>query len=191
MKSVRMEVLALLALASASCLALQAQQVVHAVSGVVTAVYPAVNQIVIKTNDDSEGTFQYQKQLKTDIEFDKAVRDGTVKPNDFNKIGDHVIAYYFGDGTTRTIVAIKDFGPSELKVTSGNVVKVKHHTLTIRPASGPDETFEIAKDASAETSVGVISGLKFDAFDANEGTRVTVRYTDANGQKQAEFIRAD
>jgi len=188
MKSVRMQVLALLALAGAGCLALQAQQVVHAVTGVVTAVYPEKDQITIKTNDDSGGDFQYQKQLKTDIEFDKAVRDGTVKPNDFNKIGDHVVAYYFGDGATRTVVALKDFGPSGLKVASGTLVKVKHHAITVKTDAGSAETFDIAKDASAETSVGVISGLK---FDADAGTRVTVRYTDGGVQKLAQFIRAD
>jgi hypothetical protein len=188
MKSVRMSVLALLALAGAGGLALQAQEVVHAVTGIVTAVYPDKDQLTIKTNDDSGGDFQYEKELKTDIEFDKAVREGTVKPNDFNKIGDHVVAYYFGNGQKRTIVGIKDFGSAGLKVASGTLVTVKHHALSVKTDAGATETFDIAKDASAETSVGVISGLK---FGADEGTRVTVRYTDANGQKLAQFIRAD
>src|SRR5271170_2279730 len=187
MKRVRIEVLVLVALAGASCLTLKAQQIVHAVSGVVTAVDPSKSQITIKTNDDSGGDFRYQKQ-KTDIEFDKLVREGTTQPDGFNKIGDHVVAYYFSVNAVRTIVALKDFGPSGLKADSGTLVKVKHHALTLKTDAGVTETFDIAKDASAETSQGVISGLK---FDADAGTRVIVRYSDANGQKQAEFIRAD
>src|ERR1700761_1800586 len=98
-----------IAMGSVGCLAMQAQQIVHAVSGVVTAAHPAVNQIVIQTNDGSDNYFKYKKDLNTDIDFDRAVRDGTVKPESFNKIGDHVIAYYFGEGSERTVVGLKDF----------------------------------------------------------------------------------
>ncbi|MGC1362526.1 MAG: hypothetical protein WA419_22205 [Silvibacterium sp.] len=188
MKKMRLESLMLLALMSASWLALQAQEVVHAVSGVVTAVHPAENSITVKTNDDSAGEFRYQKELKADIEFDKEVRSGTTEPNGFNKIGDHVVVYYFGDGDQRTIVALKDFGPAPLNVASGTIVKAKHHGVIIKTDAGKTESFNIAKDASAETPFGVVSGLK---FDANEGERVTVRYLQTSGLNVAQFIRVN
>jgi uncharacterized protein YjdB len=168
--------------------ALQAQEVVHAVTGVVTAVHPAENSITVKTNDDSAGEFRYPKELKTEIDFDKEVRSGTTEPKEFNKIGDHVVVYYFGAGTQRTIVALKDFGPAGLSVASGTIVKAKRHAVVIKTDAGQTESFDIAKDASAETPFGVVSGLK---FDANEGERVTVRYLQTNGSNVAQFIRVN
>jgi len=188
MNKMRLESLIFLALVGVSCLASQAQEVVHAVSGVVTAVHPAENSITVKTNDGSAGEFRYQKDLKADIEFDREVRSGTTEPNGFNKIGDHVVVYYFGEGTQRTIVALKDFGPAPLNVASGTVVKAKHHAVIIKTDAGKTESFDIAKDASAETPIGVVSGLK---FDANEGERVTVRYLQTNGLNVAQFIRVN
>jgi hypothetical protein len=184
----RLENLMLLALVGASWLALQAQEVVHAVSGVVTAVHPTENSITVKTNDGSAGEFRYHKELKTDIEFDREVRSGTTEPNGFNKIGDHVVVYYFGDDAQRTIVALKDFGPAPLNVATGTIVKVKHHAVIIKTDADKTESFDIAKDASAETPMGVVSGLK---FDADEGERVTVRYLQTNGLNVAQFIRVN
>ena len=188
MKSMRLKTLVVFALVSGSWLGLQAQEVVHGVTGVVTAVHPAERAITVKTNDGSYGEFKYQKELKTDIDFDKEVRSGTVQPSAFNKVGDHVVVYYFGDGSQRTIVALKDFGPTALNVASGTIVKTKHHAVILKTDAGKTESFDIAKDASAETPFGVVSGLK---FDASEGERVTVRYLQTNGLNVAQFIRVN
>ncbi len=177
----------LLAFVSAACSATHAQEIVHAVSGVATAVDPAHNTITLKTNDGSEGVFKYQVPLKTEIVFDKNVREGTIQPDGFNKIGDHVVAYYFGlESLDRTVVALKDFGPSALEVASGTVVKSGRHAITIKTDSGATVSFEIARDASAETPSGVVTGSR---FEADQGTRVTIRYTETNGIKTAHFIR--
>lgn len=178
----------LCALLGGGAFAARAQQVVHAVTGVVTAVDPAKSLIAVKTNDDSEGDFHYQKQLKADLEFDKNVREGTADPGAFNKVGDHVVAYYIGEGSQRTIVALKDFGATGLSVASGTVVKAKRHAIMLKTDAGATESFDIAKDASAETSVGVVSGFK---LDVDPGTRATVRYIESNGLKVAQFIRTD
>jgi hypothetical protein len=148
----------------------------------------AKSLIAIKTNDGSEGDFHYKKQLKSDIEFDKDVRGGTAHPESFNKVGDHVVAYYFADGSQRTIVALKDFGANGLNAASGTVVKAKRHAIVLKTDAGATETFDIAKDASAETPVGVVGGFK---LDVDPGTRATVRYTESNGLKVAQFIRTD
>jgi hypothetical protein len=186
MKKLWLKYSVLLALASAASAVVEAQQIVHAVSGVVTSVDPATTTIIIETNDDSLGIFRYEKKLKSDIVFDKDVRTGATEPGDFNKVGNHVVAYYFAGNQGRTIVAIKDFGPTGLKSVSGTVVKNKHHVMTITTDTGATMTFDIAKDASAETPGGVVSGFK---FDADQGTKVTVRYTETGETKTAEFIR--
>ncbi len=186
MKNVWLKCLALLALFGTAGLDMHAQEIVHAVTGVVTGIDPKAKTITIKTNDDSLGTFRYQENLKTDVVFDKEVRVGTTVPNQFNKLGDHVVAYYYAGDSGRTILAIKDFGAAPLSVATGTVVKSKRHEITIKTDAGATITFDIAKDASAETPGGVVSGSK---FNADEGTRVIVRYTESNGMKLAQFIR--
>ena len=188
MKRKSLPFLTVVALVCLSSPKLFSQEVVHAVSGVVTAVDPSKSQITLKTNDGSDGDFQYQRELQTSIEFDKSLREGAADPNDFKKVGDHVVAYYFLAPAGRMIVALKDFGPHGLNVASGTVFKNKHHSIAIKTDAGVVETFDIAKDASVETPLGVASGLRYDAED---GTRITVRYSETNGLKTAEFIRAD
>jgi hypothetical protein len=170
----------LLALISSACSTIYAQKIVHGVSGEVTAVNPADDTITVKTTDGSDWVFKYQKGAKD-------VRAGTIEPYDFNKIGDHVVAYYVDQGfVNRTIVALKDFGTSQLETASGSVIRTKHHEITVQTDKGATETFEISKDASAETPGGVVSGFK---FDVDPGTKVTVRYTEEGGRMIAQFIR--
>jgi hypothetical protein len=189
MKNSRFNFSVLLALVVFVCSTVHAQKIVHAVSGVVTAIDPAANSITIKTNDGSDGSFQYRKSGHVDLAFDKEVRNGTVEPASFNKIGDNVIAYYVDDrgDVNRTIVALKDFGPTPLESVSGTVVKAGRHMLVLKTdKGGAAESFSIAKDASAETPSGVVSGSH---FDAQQGDHLTLRYTEANGSKVAQFIR--
>ena len=177
----------LLGFVSAACSAIYAQEIVHAITGVVTSVNPADNTITIKTNDGSAGVFNYQKGGKAELVFDKEVRNGTTEPASFNKIDDHVVVYYVDMGfVDRTVVALKDFGPSALKAASGTVVKTKHHEIVLKTDTGATESFEVARDASAETPQGVVSGFK---FDIDLGTKVTVRYTEEGGRMIAHFIR--
>jgi hypothetical protein len=188
MKSPWLQTLVVLALVGTGWVAVQAQEVVHAVSGVVKSVNPDERSIAITTNNGSDGNFVYEQKLKENLEFDRSIQDGTLEPNSFNKIGDHVVAYYIDKGAQRTIVAIKDFGPTGLNVTSGTVVKTKHHEMTLKTDKGATQTFNIAKDASAETPMGVVSGLRFDPSD---GESITVRYSQENGSNVAQFIRTN
>jgi hypothetical protein len=188
MRRVLGECLILFALASMGCSTLRAQQIVHALTGLVTAVHPAVNSITIQTNDGNEDVFKYDKKLRTSIEFDKTVRAETTEPSVYSKVGDRVVVYFFGDYPERTVVALKDLGKTPLDVSSGTVVKTQNHNLIIRNQAGVNETYEIAKDATVETSNGVVCGLK---FHPEKGSQVTVRYETAGGNKVAQFVRAD
>jgi hypothetical protein len=188
MRRILWECLILFALVSTACTTLRAQEIVHALTGLVTAVNPADNSITVKTNDGSEGYFKYEKKLRTSIEFDKSVRDEATEPSTYNKVGDRVVVYFFGDGQARTVVALRDLGKAPLDVSSGTVVKTRSGSLIIKNQAGVTETYQFAKDATAETSDGVVSGLK---FHPDKGTQITVRYREESGNKVAQFVRAD
>ena len=159
MKTFRLSLIPLLALLVLVSCPGYAQEIVHAVSGVATAVDPATGTITIKTNDGSDGNFRYSKSAKTDLVFDKDVRNGTIDPASFNKVGDHVVAYFYETGfSSRTLVALRDFGPTGLMHVSGTVLKSKRHEIVLKTDNGATQSFDIGKDASAETPGGVVSG---------------------------------
>jgi hypothetical protein len=59
---------------------------------------------------------------------------------------------------------------------------------TLREAGNQNaESYQVAKDATVETSDGVVSGLK---FHPDKGAQITVRYETTDGNKVAEFVRA-
>jgi hypothetical protein len=60
--------------------------------------------------------------------------------------------------------------------------------LIIKNQAGVTETYQFAKNATAETCDGVVSGLK---FRPDRGSQITVRYREVSGNKVAQFVRAD
>ena len=96
-----------------------AQEVVHAVAGVVTAVHPQSQSLAIQTHDGSIQTFRYTSKPASRIEFDKGLRSATAEPEVVKQTGDHVIVYYFGFGAQQTAVAIKDLGKDPLGYSTG------------------------------------------------------------------------
>lgn len=162
-----------------------AQEVVHALTGTVTALDPSAGTITVKTNDDSGGTFVYQRKMNASL--DKTVRQGTIEPSQFKTTGDHVIVYYYGDGIRRNVVALRDLGKSPLNVSSGTVTARDRHAFTIKTPDGKTQTYELSRDATVDTPEGVVNGWH---FDADKGSTLTVRYTVSGGNRTAEFVSA-
>jgi hypothetical protein len=174
--------------ALAACAA-NAQEVVHALSGVVYSVNPTRKIIDIKTDDGSEGLFKDLTNSSVSLDFDKDVRADSTLAGDFNKKGANVIVYYFGDSDERTVVALKDLGQGPLKKINGSVTEFNKHErlLTVKDASGAIKSFQIGPQTVAETAVGAVEG---DKYDPEKGDQVRVVATLANGKAEALFIRA-
>jgi hypothetical protein len=174
----------------ASCFVLRAQEVVHALTGVVTFVDRTNKSITVHTNDGGQNVFSYSNQRQVKIDFDKNIRSEAIEPGVYNKIGDHVIVYFYGRYDQRSVVGIKDLGTAPLQVSAGTVIDAnrKHHTLKIKTDAGASESYQIAKDACIETPEGVIDGLYFDLL---RNSRVIVKYRGTTENKVAEFVRED
>lgn len=181
--------LATLIVATASHLAL-AQDVVHAVEGVVTKVDLGAKTIFVKTADGTEHAFKYT--AKTTMHGVKMAghetKEGTIDTYMKGKEGTTVVVHYTEKGADKTAVAFKDMGKDTVKVSDGTVTKVDKagRTVTVKTADGSEQTFHVAKDATVDTGHGLEKGADY----AKEGTKVSVHYTENAGKKVAHFIKS-
>jgi hypothetical protein len=172
----------------ASCFVLRAQEVIHALTGVVTFVDRTTKSIGVQTSDGGQNVFSYANQPQDTIAFDKNIRAGAIEPDVYNKVSDHVIVYFYGGSDRRTVVAIRDLGKVPLQISTGTVINGsrKHHILEIKTEAGVSESYQISKDTSIETPEGVIGGLNFDPM---RNSRVIVKYSGTAENRVAEFVR--
>lgn len=170
-------------------LSARAQQIVHAMTGKVTAIYPASKTIRMDTDDGTPASFDVLTQNNVLLNFEKSVKAMTVPASTFTKVDTQVVVFYYGDGSSKTIVAVEDLGAGPLVNDLGTVVKLdkKAHLLTIKSDSGDEQTFHIDGKTLADSSYGVMEGQK---FSADKGAKVRVTATTENGTQTALFIRA-
>jgi hypothetical protein len=166
-----------------------AQQIVHALTGKVTAVYPASKTLILSTDDGSRGLFEVFTGKSVPLTFEKSVKALTVPAADFTKADCHVVVFYYGDENYRTVVAVEDLGTAQLISDIGTVVTLdKHaHLITIKDDDGKEVTFNIDARTVADSSSGVTEGQK---FTADKGARVRITATAQEGTPTALFIRA-
>jgi hypothetical protein len=177
----------LLGALSLTCVA-SAQEIIHGVTGKVTAVWPATKTLVVDTDDGSEGHFDILTR-NVPITFEKNVKAMTVPASSFTKADCQVVVFFFGEESARTVVAVEDLGSAPLVNTTGTIVKLdKHaHLLTIRGDSGEEQIFQIGAKTLADSMYGVMEGQK---FSADKGAKVKVTASTENGAPTAIFIRA-
>ncbi len=184
-----LQVCLLIASIAFGTLAASAQEVVHAVTGVVTAIDPAGKTIQLKTDDGTEGLFTTVKKPGVSLDpYNAKVVQADAKPAAaFTATNTQVLVYFIGYADVRTAVAIENLGAGPFEKIVGTVTKLdKHvHLLTIKSASG-EESFQIAAKTVGEASEGVTEAEK---LDLQPGTQVRVIATKANGSLTAHFIR--
>lgn len=164
-----------------------AQEVVHAVAGMVTRIDPAAQTITIKTNDGSTLVLQDVSKKHVDYDFDKALQAETTDSAAFNKQGDRAVVFYFEQESQRRAVGIEDLGPTPLKASSGEITHFDrhHHQLTIKAADGSKQTFQLDNKTAVETPMGVVDG---DRFEGQNGSQISIRYQDKDGNNEAVFM---
>jgi hypothetical protein len=177
----------LLGTLSFAAAAANGQQVVHALAGKVTAIYPATNIIKISTDDGSQGLFTVLTKTNTPLNFEKDIKSMTTPAGAFNKANDQVVLFYYGDESIRTAVAVEDLGATPLVKTVGTIVKLDKHLLTVKDGDGVEQSFRIDAKTLGDSSGGVVRG---DKFDAEKGAKVRVTSMTENGSPTAVFIRA-
>lgn len=158
-----------------------AQEMIHAITGTVTAVQPKVGMIEISTDDGSSGHFKCLEKNNVSYDFDKSVRENATPADKFTTVGAHVIVYYFGDSDVRTAVALRDLGTTPVMTTRGTVVKLnrKEHQLIIKNGTGGQVTFALDPTTVGDTATGVADSYKFD-FAKGDPVQVIAKQSKGN-----------
>ena len=172
---------------AAACSVSPAQEVIHALTGVATKVDSSTHTITLTENDGTQSIIKDDSKSHPRYDFDKALESSATASSDFDKQGDRVILYYFGDGWQRRAVAVKDLGPAPMKIANG-VVKHwdrHHHVITIKAADGTTQTFQLDASTAVDTPTGVVNG---DRFDPQNGDQISIKYVNKDQNNEAVFL---
>jgi hypothetical protein len=171
----------------AFCTVSPAQEVVHALTGVATKVDSSAHTITLTSTDGTQTVVQDEEKDHPKYAFDKALQSSATDSAAFDKQGDRVILYYFGDGWERRAIAVKDLGQTPLKLTNGIVTHWDrhHHVITIKAADGTAQTFQLDNTTAVDTPMGVVNG---DKFDPQNGDEISIKYLSKDGNNEAVFL---
>lgn len=164
-----------------------AQEIVHALTGTVSAIDPADKTITVLQDGGSTGTFKVSSSSKTRISFDKDVQEQSTSAPQFQKKGAYVILFYFGMDQNRTAVALKNMGQGPFSSTTGTVKSWDGHKgqLIVSAKDGKAHSYTVTNASVAETYSGAVNGSD---FRAEKGDHVRVVSSTINGTPTALFI---
>jgi hypothetical protein len=184
----------LFAFAVAVCLGLaghtvMAQEVVHALTGTVSAIDPVGKTTTVFLDGGSEGVFKDMTNSKTSLSVDKKLLADATSVDTFKKNGAYVIVFYFGGTDARTAVAFRSLGTGPFTAMKGTVTKSESHERanSVEDKSGAIQTFKITADTVAEGYSGAVAGLK---FQAQKDDHVRIVGTSQDGSLIALFVSA-
>jgi hypothetical protein len=171
-----------------------AQDVAHAVSGVVTRVDKDAKTLSVKTSDGTEHVFKYSEKtgLHASHEAAAGMKKGAVDSYFAGKEGTSVVVHYTEKGGDKTATWVDDLGKDTVKSANGTITKIdkKAHTLTIKTDDGAESTYAFGKEAASDSQHGVVKGWDYTASKAKEGDKVAVEYTEDTGKKVVHFFKA-
>ena len=163
---------------------MQAQQIVHALTGTVSNIDARRGTITVMQDNHTVSNFD---RAKAPPSFDKRIAAETISAEEFDKAGAYSIVFYFGGADNGQVVALKSLGNGPFESTEGTVEKYdRGKSLEVRDSSGAVHKFAIDDGMIAETNFGVMPSHK---FSANKGDRVRVVSSTASGTATALFVR--
>lgn len=166
-----------------------AQEMVHALTGTVSAIDHSRNTITLFQDNGSKSTFNVKSSAKTRVSFDKRIEEQSTAADQFQKQGSYVILFYYGMNANRTAVAVESLGQGPFSSTKGKVADWNDHnnTLVVTDQDGKKHPFKVQTQTVAETYAGAVNGSD---FHVDKGDRVRVVSAIRNGTPVALFVRA-
>lgn len=155
---------------SSAWLSASAQEIIHARAGQIVATNSTAKTLTLKVADGSIVVFKDVGNPEPAISFNQDVRSKTVPAGTFNKVGAHVVVFYFGFDAP-TAVAIKDLGSETPKRSTGSVANFDRHQhlLTLKSDTAEPQKLVLSDDTVMDTPEGVV---KLADFHPNKGEQL-------------------
>jgi hypothetical protein len=155
---------------SLACLSASAQKVIHARTGQIVATNSTAKTLTLKVADGSTIVFNDVANPEPAISFNPDVRSKTVPAGTFNKVGAHVVVFYFGFDVP-TAVAVKDLGSDAPKRSTGSVADFDRHQhlLTLKTDTAEPQKLLLSDDTAMDTPEGIV---KLADFHPNKGEQL-------------------
>ena len=165
-----------------------AQEVVHALTGSVSAINSNAKTITIFQDNGTQAVFSEPLGTKVRFDLDKKIADESTAASSFAQQGAYAIVFYYGSLSNPTIVALKNLGKGPFAATVGKVTKVdnRSHSISVSDEKGTIHTFDITANTVAEGDMGVVEGSK---FRAQKGDQVRVVSQTQDGVVTALFVK--
>jgi len=155
---------------SSACLSASAQEIIHARAGQIVATDSTAKTLTLKVADGSTVVFKDVANPQPAISFSQDVRSKTVPAGTFNKVGAHVVVFYFGFDVP-TAVAVKDLGSDAPKRSTGSVANFDRHQhlLTLKTDTAEPQKLVLSDDTVMDTPEGVV---KLADYHPNKGEQL-------------------
>lgn len=155
---------------SSAFLSASAQEIIHARAGQIVATNSIAGTLTLKVADGSMVVFKDVANPEPAVSFNKDVRSKTVPAGTFNKVGAHVVVFYFGYDTP-TAVAVKDLGSDAPKRSIGSVANFDHHQhlLTLKTDTAEPQKLVLSDETVMDTAEGVV---KLSDYHPNKGEQL-------------------
>jgi len=184
-RSVRSSLLILVA-CLCTFFSVQAQEVIHALSGTVTAVSPSAKTITMKLEDGSTRVFKQMPTSRPALAFDKTLQAQSHPANELKAAGAHVILFYYGYDDSSTAVAFKDIGSDVAKPITGEIADFdrQQHVLTVKEKPQAQKLI-VNEQTVVDTANGAVDGL---SYHPSKGRTVLIVASNGEGQRPALFV---
>lgn len=158
-----------------------AQDVVSAVHGTIKKIDSATKTIVIKTSDGTEHSMHFID--KTAVHGADASAAAAKDSWRGLKEGTEVVAHCTRKGSEDTALEIDKVGKDGLKTADGTIKDIDRggKKLVVRSDDGVESTFRLTDHAATDGGKDIGEGME-------NGTKVTVYYTEDAGKKVAHFF---
>jgi hypothetical protein len=167
---------------------LQAQMIVHAVSGTVTAVNAGSHTVDVAVEPNATSEFKVADAGQPPrLVFENDLRADATDAAKFEHVGDYAVVYFYGVGNDQTAVAVRDLGPGPYKKADVTVTAYDKHTrmVTVKPDGGAAMQLKLDDHLVVDNDESVDSGRK---YSPHKGDHARITYATNEAGNDLVFL---
>jgi hypothetical protein len=173
---------------SCACATTYAQEIVHGITGTVTAANPNAKTFTLQADNGTVVLFDARNHGGNPVTLAKEMQQQSTAADTVHT-GAHVLVFYYGNDAVRNAVAIRDLGTGALDRVNGNVADFDRHQhrMKVKCSAAEPQDVVLSDQTVVDTPMGVVQGSK---YKPNKGEQVGIVSTSSKGERTALFISA-